>query len=203
MRPPPRYVSTQIGEEMASGSSLPLLKIQHHWAHMASCMEDNGLEGRAFGIIWTAQGWGQTGQCGGRSFLQEINAALSGGEASAPSFFQAERRLYAKLGALPSPFCGTEGRERRLPLSPGERREAGADSHAEGVYLCVEASSMGRLFDGVDAFWRIGRRPGTRGRARRSWRLWGRRRKGPRRLLGPTGWPFMRRRESAASICGP
>ena len=54
----PDYISTRAAVEAAGAAALPLLQVQHHWAHMASCMADNRLDDPCFGIIWDGTGLG-------------------------------------------------------------------------------------------------------------------------------------------------
>ena len=65
----PDYLSTRYAEERAEQESLPLIRIQHHWAHMASCMADNGLDKPCIGIIWDGTGYGTDGTIWGGEFL--------------------------------------------------------------------------------------------------------------------------------------
>ena len=45
----PDYLSSQEALRRSGKEGVPLLKVQHHWAHMASCMAENGLSGPCFG----------------------------------------------------------------------------------------------------------------------------------------------------------
>ena len=42
-----------------------MIEIQHHHAHMASCMADNHLEGKVFAVILDGTGYGLDGIFGG------------------------------------------------------------------------------------------------------------------------------------------
>ena len=49
---------------MARETGLPLLRVQHHWAHFAACLADNGVpaqSGPFFGLVWYGTGLGPDG----------------------------------------------------------------------------------------------------------------------------------------------
>ncbi len=65
----PDYLSTAYAEERARRDGLPLIRVQHHHAHLASCMEDNGLRENVIGIVWDGTGLGTDGTVWGSEFL--------------------------------------------------------------------------------------------------------------------------------------
>ncbi|RME13586.1 MAG: carbamoyltransferase HypF, partial [Aquificota bacterium] len=65
----PRYETTRWAEDFARGRGIPLLKLQHHFAHILSCMAENALEGEVLGIAWDGTGYGEDGTLWGGEFL--------------------------------------------------------------------------------------------------------------------------------------
>lgn len=63
----PDYLSTHVAEEFAG--ELPLIAVQHHHAHLASCLVDNGQCGPAIGVIFDGVGYGSDGNIWGGEFL--------------------------------------------------------------------------------------------------------------------------------------
>ncbi len=68
----PQYLPSQFGREQASASRKPLLEVQHHHAHVASCLADNGhpLDGDpVIGIAVDGLGLGDDGNLWGGEVL--------------------------------------------------------------------------------------------------------------------------------------
>jgi hydrogenase maturation protein HypF len=68
----PDYRSSQLGRELAARRGLPLIEVQHHFAHIASVMADNGWPyggGKVLGIALDGLGYGDEGTIWGGEFL--------------------------------------------------------------------------------------------------------------------------------------
>ena len=61
----PDYLSTK----WALVSGLPAVGDQHHHAHLASCLAENGARGPALGVTWDGTGYGADGTVWGGEFL--------------------------------------------------------------------------------------------------------------------------------------
>ncbi|NTV84094.1 MAG: carbamoyltransferase HypF, partial [Bacteroidales bacterium] len=62
----PDYLSTRFAEEFAArNGNLPLFRIQHHHAHIASCMAEHGLDEKVIGISMDGVGYGTDGHIWG------------------------------------------------------------------------------------------------------------------------------------------
>ena len=138
----PDYMST----EYAGGLGLPLVQVQHHHAHMAACMADNGLEGEVIGLVWDGTGFGTDGttwggECltGGYEAFQRFGhilpMALPGGDRATKEI---DRMAFSLLYAA---GCDTSS----IPAAETYRAMLAAGLN------CPPSSGMGRLFDGVAA----------------------------------------------------
>jgi hydrogenase maturation protein HypF len=68
----PEYLSTKLAKQRASADDLPLIEIQHHYAHIASCMVENGVPLEAppaLGVAIDGLGFGEDGTIWGGEFL--------------------------------------------------------------------------------------------------------------------------------------
>ncbi len=64
----PAYLTRQYAEELAAGGKR-LIEVQHHHAHIASVMEEHGLDGPVIGIAFDGTGYGTDGTLWGSEFL--------------------------------------------------------------------------------------------------------------------------------------
>jgi len=61
----PDYLSTKYAQKIGR----PLVKVQHHYAHVLSCMAENEISPPAFGVSWDGTGYGTDGTVWGGEFL--------------------------------------------------------------------------------------------------------------------------------------
>ena len=94
----PEYLSGKLGREIAEDASLPLVGVQHHHAHIAACLAENGIALDAppvLGVALDGLGFGLNSQGSGE---------LWGGE-----FMAADYRSFSRLGTFkPVPMPGGE-----------------------------------------------------------------------------------------------
>ena len=62
----PDYASTRY----ALATKKPVVSVQHHYAHVLSCMAENDLRAPVLGISWDGTGWGPDGTVWGGEFLR-------------------------------------------------------------------------------------------------------------------------------------
>lgn len=143
----PDYLSTQVAHQLAQKLDVPLLEVQHHHAHMLSCMADNNLTGPCIGLVWDGTGlgtdgtiWGAeclAGDAYGFTRLGSISPIrLPGGDACARDPGRIAHSLLVEAG-LEERSTAPQAQLLTMQLRAGLN--------------CPPASSMGRLFDGVYA----------------------------------------------------
>jgi hydrogenase maturation protein HypF len=148
----PEYLSTKA----AGKTGLPVLAIQHHWAHVASCMAENGLGGDLLGVSWDGTGYGS-------------DTTIWGGEFLVPEGGTFRRAAHLRTFRLPGGDAAIKEPRRSAAgilfdlggaslLQPGSTASAEAFSPSE-ILLVLQmlerhvnaplTSSAGRLFDAV------------------------------------------------------
>jgi hydrogenase maturation protein HypF len=150
----PDYLSAKFARENAKS----LQMVQHHYAHIASCMAENQLEGCALGVAWDGTGYGLDQTVWGGEFLlirkNEFERAghlrtfrLPGGEAA----IKEPRR--AAIGLLYEIFGDNLFNQKNNFLE-----ESFSKSEVKIIHQMLKkkinspiTSSAGRLFDAVAA----------------------------------------------------
>lgn len=149
----PGYNTTATAEELG----LPLLKVQHHYAHILSCMAENDWREPVIGVSFDGTGYGTDGSIWGG----EILAADYGGftrMASVEPFLQVGGDLSAKEGwriavSLLKDIYGEEEACRKAQewkLCTGQEAAILCKMAERGINT-VTSTSAGRLFDAVSA----------------------------------------------------
>jgi hydrogenase maturation protein HypF len=163
----PEYLSTKYARELEE-EGLPAVGVQHHHAHVASCLADNERPGgeRVIGVALDGTGYGTDGAVWGGEFVEGSieegfarrghlqYAPLPGGSAA---IRQPWRMALAQLVMLYG-----EEETSRLPLAvvrrAGERNTRLVARLVEHRLNTPPTSSAGRLFDAVAAMVGV---PGT------------------------------------------
>ena len=152
----PDYASTRY----AHLTRCKLLAVQHHHAHLASCMTEHGLGGPVLGVIFDGTGWGTDGTIWGGEFLagdyRTFNRAAHFRCVPMPGGDQAIREPWRMAAAYL--------RDAGISANPGPKRDRGCPfpfAYASGSEMRIVeqmlergvntplTSSAGRLFDAV------------------------------------------------------
>ncbi|MBN2476946.1 MAG: carbamoyltransferase HypF [Pirellulales bacterium] len=68
----PDYASTRYAEDLAAEWKAPLVRVQHHHAHVAACIAEHRLQGPVLGLAWDGTGYGPDGTVwGGEGLICE------------------------------------------------------------------------------------------------------------------------------------
>lgn len=150
----PRYNSTLVAEELG----LPVIKVQHHYAHILSCMAENDCSGPVIGVSFDGTGYGTDGTVwGGEILLADYHDFTRLG--SIEPFLQIGGDISAKEGwriAVSLIYGRVKDREkaRDMILKLGLCSEAECKvqfAMADRKINAIRSTSAGRLFDGVSA----------------------------------------------------
>lgn len=152
----PEYLSTKYA--LAQNDSIFKIGVQHHHAHIASCMAENGIKHKVIGVAFDGLGYGDDGNFwGGEFFIADLSeyertghldyVPMPGGEqAIKEPWRMAISYLYQIYGndisSLP-PFSLPQFRNEIMP-----KLEIFMKMLSQRINSPL-TSSMGRLFDGV------------------------------------------------------
>lgn len=148
----PEYASTHYALRRAREEGLPCIAVQHHHAHLASCLAEHGLAGPAIGVVWDGTGYGSDGSIWGGELLV---ADLLGFRRAAhlryvrlPGGDQAIRQIWRCAAAhLVDAGLPLDLLARYVPASHLRLVERMVQRGAQAPWT----SSAGRLFDAVAA----------------------------------------------------
>jgi hydrogenase maturation protein HypF len=159
----PEYASTRIAQTQARAARIPLVATQHHHAHIAACLAENGVPLRTpkvLGVALDGLGFAADGTLWGGEFLLADYVgycrlgtfkpvALLGGEAAVREPW---RSTYAHLKAEMgwATFAMNYSQLELFRFLDSKPRELLDGMLAQGVNAPL-ASSCGRLFDAVAA----------------------------------------------------
>jgi len=155
----PGYYATRFATRIREGPGSPpaLFPIQHHHAHIVSCMAENGLTGDVIGLAMDGSGYGPDGHVWGGEFLvaDERSFTRAGHlkEFPLPGGEKAIHEPWRIAIALLREAFGPAWREMAVKL-----RVLPEDANAEVLARMIDqgihsppTSSLGRLLDGVAA----------------------------------------------------
>ena len=150
----PKYNSTVVAEEM----SLSVLKVQHHYAHILSCMAENDCEEKVIGVSFDGTGYGTDGTIwGGEILLADYQGFTRlgsiqpfvqvGGDISAKEGWRiAVSLIWQNTGSLQETLSTVQ----KLGLCTEQECKV-LVTMAQRKINAVTSTSAGRLFDGVSA----------------------------------------------------
>jgi hydrogenase maturation protein HypF len=161
----PDYLATKYAHELGE-SGMKLVPVQHHHAHVASCLTDNGLESPVIGVAFDGTGMGADGNIWGGEFLvadyrgyQRVGhleyLPLPGGDAAIKRPYRTTIAYILTLlgeNAL-NAVIASEAKQSQL-ASIGQVTEFEVEVIKRQIERKINSplsSSMGRLFDAVSA----------------------------------------------------
>lgn len=166
----PLYYTTGFAERYAEKNGLPIIRVQHHHAHVASVMAENDIKGSVIGVSFDGTGYGTDGCIWGGEFFICSGANVKrishlkyidmiGGDASVKD---ARRSAISYIHAFDNGYTDS-GDPEQITVDISDIIEYGRnrliEQHDSVLIIAalkkrintVKSSSMGRLFDAVSA----------------------------------------------------
>ena len=164
----PKYNSTVVAESLG----YPMLQVQHHYAHILSCMTENDCQEPVIGVSFDGTGYGTDGTIwGGEVLLADYQEFTRFG--SITPFIQIGGDASAKEGwriAVSMIYGYTKDREKAWEIIEklglcSEQESKVQFTMADRKINAVMSTSAGRLFDAVSAILGIRRQSSFEGEA--------------------------------------
>lgn len=164
----PKYNSTVVAEQLG----YPMIQVQHHYAHILSCMTENDCQEPVIGVSFDGTGYGTDGTIwGGEILLADYENFTRFG--SITPFLQIGGDTSAKEGwriAVSMIYGYTKNREEAWKIIEklglcSEQESKVQFTMADRKMNAVVSTSAGRLFDAVSAILGIRKRSGFEGEA--------------------------------------
>ena len=164
----PKYNSVMVAEELG----LPVVKVQHHYAHILSCMAENDCAEQVIGVSFDGTGYGTDGTIwGGEILLSDLDGFTRVG--SVMPFLQVGGDASSKEGwriAVSLIYGMTGDRKKAAEITEKlelcTKQEANVHfTMADRKINAVVSTSVGRLFDAVSAILGIRLKSGFEGEA--------------------------------------
>ena len=151
----PEYLASKWAREQARTLDIPLVEVQHHHAHIASVIGENGLSGAVCGIAFDGTGFGADGSIwGGEVLLANAQAyerfanfayvPMPGGAACVKNPLRMAYGVLWEFDLLEHPAA------KRVLGALGEQADL-CDQMIERGLNTPMTSSVGRLFDAASA----------------------------------------------------
>ncbi|NTV35487.1 MAG: carbamoyltransferase HypF, partial [Anaerolineaceae bacterium] len=153
----PDYLASKYARQLSADSNLPLVEVQHHHAHLASCLADNGWTTNepVIGLIYDGTGYGTDGK-------------IWGGEVLIGGYQSYTRRFHLAYTPLPGGDLAIRRPARMALASLWQNQQEWEPEFPPSQALCYEertalrgqlehhlntplTSSIGRLFDAASA----------------------------------------------------
>ena len=145
----PRYQTTALAEKISAERGVPLIKIQHHYAHILSCMAENNYRGEVIGVAFDGTGYGDDATIWGGEFFI-CNEKTYTRAAHVKKFIQAGGDKSAREGWRIALSFTDLNTARELNLAD-ENNLRGQKFLLDSKINCVESTSVGRIFDAAAA----------------------------------------------------
>ena len=164
----PKYNSTVVAEELG----LPVVKVQHHYAHILSCMAENDWKDQVIGVSFDGTGYGTDGTIwGGEILLADYQGFVRMGKIQ--PFLQIGGDISAKEGwriAVSMIYQQIQDKDETMEIVRKLRLCSEAEckvilTMSDRKLNAVTSTSVGRLFDAVSAILGIRTRSSFEGEA--------------------------------------
>lgn len=147
----PDYLSSQFASKMG----VEIMEVQHHHAHIASCMAENALDEKVIGLSFDGTGYGADGNIWGGEFLicdlQNFERYSHFEYIPMPGGDKASKQPWRSAFSYLKAYFGFEEtlKQMKFPKNISENDLILLNKIVDQKINCPLSSSAGRLFDAV------------------------------------------------------
>ncbi len=170
----PGYISTQYAQtcrglparENTPGAAIPhIIKVQHHWAHVAAVMAEHKISKPVIGLVCDGTGYGTDGKIWGcECLIASLEKFERFGHLAYYQLAGADKASKEAIRPVISLLKKAYGKEFSIEnfdwllnkIEPDKEKVKIISEQLEKGLNCIETSSLGRLFDAVAAILGLG-----------------------------------------------
>ena len=148
----PKYNTGEVARKLAEEKGIPCMEVQHHYAHVLSCMAENEWDSPVIGVSFDGTGFGTDGTIWGGEFLLSDYDGFRRKGSIQPSCMPAGTGIEGRLahcGGDAGTGCGGAAESGKPEGAGGDSVHAGQSGERGGIHQCRPAVRRSQCHPGM------------------------------------------------------